>query len=79
MSRATAASASQARRGVSGAGPDRAADALRQAWGQEYDIGFADGAWRAYRLDGGGNLLTGPTPDELATAIRADWAARTTR
>jgi hypothetical protein len=54
--------------------PDRAAGVLRLSW-TGYDIGFADGAWRAARLDGTGDLLTGTTPDELNAAIRADWSA----
>ena len=52
---------------------DRAAEALLLTWGDAYDIGFADGAWRAYRLNGPGTLLTGRTPDELAATLRADW------
>jgi hypothetical protein len=66
-------------RGVFNVDPDRAAEAVRLAWGDDYDIGFADGAWRAARLDGTGPLLTGQVPDELAFAIRADWGARSAR
>jgi hypothetical protein len=55
---------------------DRALGALRLAWGDVYDTGFADGAYRAARIDGTGDLLTGRTPDELAAAIQADWGAR---
>jgi hypothetical protein len=58
---------------------DRAADALRLAWGEAYDIGFADGAWRAARLDGTGALLTGQVPDDLAAALRADWGVWSAR
>ena len=58
---------------------DRAIDALRLTWGETHDLGFADGAYRAVRLDGTGDLLTGRTPDELATAIRADWGTRSAR
>jgi hypothetical protein len=57
----------------------RATEALRLAWRQAYDIGFADGAWRAGRLGRTGTPLTGMTPDELNAAIRADWARRSTR
>ena len=57
----------------------RALEALRLEWAAEYDAGFADGAYRAARIDGTGDLLTGQTPDELAAAIRADWAAGGTR
>lgn len=35
------------RRGVFEVDEDRAIEALRLAWGDAYDIGFADGAWRA--------------------------------
>ena len=58
---------------------DRALDALRLAWSDVYDTGFADGAYRAARIDGTGVLLTGRTPDELNTAIGADWNARSPR
>jgi hypothetical protein len=67
------------RRGAFNRDPDRAAEVLRIAYGDTYDIGFADGAWRATRLDGTGHLLTGAVPDELAAAIRADWDARRAR
>ena len=67
------------RRGVPGAEERRAARALRLAWGGAYDIGFADGAWRACRLDGSPFLLTGTTPDQLTASIRADWARRSAR
>jgi hypothetical protein len=61
------------RRGPFDVDQDRAIEVLRMTWGDMYDVGFADGAWRAARLDGSGVLLTGQTPDELAAAIRADW------
>jgi hypothetical protein len=64
------------RRGVFDVDERRATEALRLAWGEAYDIGFADGAWRACRP---GTLLTGTTPDELNRAIRADWARRSAR
>jgi len=67
--------AAATRHGVSGVDTDRAAEALRLAWGTAYDIGFADGAWHACRLDGNGTLITGATPDVLNAAIRADWTA----
>jgi hypothetical protein len=63
------------RRGAFGVDTDRALDALRLEWGDIYDTGFADRAFRAARIDGTGDLLTGETPDELAAAIRADWGA----
>lgn len=67
------------RRGVFDVDEDRAAEALRPAWGETYDIGFADGTWHAARLDGTGALLAGQVPDELAAAIRADWGVRSAR
>ena len=67
------------RGGVFDVDQDRAIEALRVTRGDTYDIGFADGAWHAARLDGAGTLLTGRTPDELAAAIRADWGARSAR
>lgn len=77
MGRATAsATAEGTRHGVSGGDTDRGAEALRLACGTAYDLGFADGAWHACRLDEDGILITGTTPDELSGAIRADWTAR---
>jgi hypothetical protein len=67
------------RRGIFDVDEDRALDALRLAWGDVYDTGFADGAYHAALIDATGDLLTGQTPDELAAAIRADWAARGAR
>jgi hypothetical protein len=64
------------RRGPFDVDTDRALEALRLEWAAEYDTGFADGAYHAARIDGTGDLLTGQTPNELAAAIRADWAAR---
>lgn len=58
---------------------DHALDALRMAWGDTYDTGFADGAFWAARLDGTGDLLRGRTPDELAAAIQANSGARSAR
>ena len=43
--------------------------------GTAYDIGFADGAWHACRLDGNGTLITSAMPYVLNAAIRADWTA----
>jgi hypothetical protein len=57
----------------------RALEALRLEWAAQYDTGFADGAYRAARIDRTGDLLTEQTPDELAAAIRADWAKWGTR
>ena len=77
MGRTTApGTAAAKRRGVSGAGTGRAAEAVRPARGTAYGLGFADGAWHACRLGGDGTLITGATPGELNGAIRADWTAR---
>ncbi|HEY6316246.1 MAG TPA: hypothetical protein VIY52_36305 [Streptosporangiaceae bacterium] len=71
-------------RGASDVDVDRALDALRGTWGGAYAVGYdsttgiSGGRWRAWRL-GGGGMVTGETPDELATAIRADWGARSAR
>jgi hypothetical protein len=57
----------------------RALDALRVTWGNAYAVCFDDaigiggGRWQAWRLGGHGTRLAGATPDELNTAIRADW------
>ncbi len=75
----TGGTAGTARRGPFDVDQDRALDVLRLAWGDVYDAGFADGAYRAARIDGTGNLLTWQTPDELNAAIRADWNARSSR
>ena len=67
-------------RGVFDMDEKRALEALRLTWGDAYAICFDDaiiegGArWRAWRL-GGGAAITASTPDELNTAIRADWGA----
>ena len=75
----TGGTSGTARPGPFDADQDRALDALRLAWGEVYDTGFADGAYRAARIDGTGDLLAGQTPDELNAAIRADWNARSSR
>ena len=67
------------RRGVFDADLDRALEALRGTWGDAYAICYDGTAgitprWRAWRLGDGGGMLVGSTPDELAAAIRADWA-----
>ena len=63
---------------MSGAGQDRAADALRVAWGGACDIGSGRGRRVAQRRDGG-DLLAGSTPDELTVATRAGLATRRAR
>jgi hypothetical protein len=78
MERAARAGAAGERRGVFDVDEERVIEALRLAWGEAYDIGFADGAWRALRLDGHGLLVTGQTPDELNAAIRADFTRERT-
>ena len=59
---------------------DRALEALRLTWGNTYAVCFDDaielgGRWQAWRIGGQGVRLAGATPDELNTAIRADWQA----
>jgi hypothetical protein len=49
----------------------------------ELELTWADGGYHAFSADGGtwcavsssGEVLTGATPDALARAIRAHWAA----
>lgn len=68
------------RRGVFEVDEERALEALRLGWGEAYAICFDDSLgpdgprWRAWRLADQGTPLAGRTPDELATAIQADWA-----
>ena len=50
-------------------------DQVKDAYGADYDIGFAGGAYCAHRLTGG-PLLTAATPGELAAAIWSDWNGR---
>ncbi len=52
----------------------RALEALRLAWGDAYDIGIERGQWKARSRDTEARVFTGCIPDELVTAIRADWA-----
>jgi hypothetical protein len=59
--------------------PDAVIAAMTAAWGDAYDLGWADDAYRAARLDGTGELLSGTTPDELHVAIQADWTLRKPR
>jgi hypothetical protein len=55
----TGGTAGAARPGPFDVDQDRALDALRLAWSDVYDTGFADGAYRAARIDGTGDLLIG--------------------
>lgn len=63
------------RRGVFEVDEDRALAELELAW--------ADGGYHGFSADGGtwcaissaGDVLTGDTPDALATAIRTHWQA----
>jgi hypothetical protein len=75
----TGGTARTSRPGPSDSGQVRALDVLRLAWGEVYDTGFADSAYRAARIEGTGDLLTGQTPEELNAAIRAEWNARSSR
>lgn len=69
------------RPGVFTVDTDRALEALRVTWGNAYAVCFDDaiemggGRWQAWRLGGQGLRLAGATPDELNTAIRADWSS----
>jgi hypothetical protein len=56
---------------------ERALDALTSEWGDHYEIWFHDGQWSA-KVEGTSDAdrFCGETPDELTTAIRADWARR---
>ena len=68
-------------RGAFSVDTDRALEALRLTWGNTYAVCFDDaielsgGRWQAWRIGGHGIRLAGATPDELNTAIRADWQA----
>ena len=48
-------------------------ESVKEAWGDDYDIGLANGLCLAYRLTGG-DLLAADTPEGLESAIRADYA-----
>ena len=54
---------------------DRALAELELAWSEGGYHGFtaADGTWCA--ITSAGEVLTGATPDELASAIRVHWRA----
>ncbi len=56
----------------------RALDALRLAWGGEYDeIWVHGGEWCAHHKDAEeGDVITGSTPDELNRKIREDCSRR---
>lgn len=51
---------------------DRLLDALRLAWGAEYEISIDGGTWRGWRLSGRGVQISAPGPGELNAAIRED-------
>jgi hypothetical protein len=74
MGRAAAARRAQPR-GPFAVDQDRALAELELAWSEGGHHGFtaADGTWCA--ITSAGEVLTGVTPDELATAIRAHWQA----
>lgn len=52
--------------------------ALADKWTGLFDVGFADGAYRAYRITAG-QLLTADTVAGLDSAIRADFYRWITR
>jgi hypothetical protein len=65
------------RRGVFDVDEDRALAALLLTWGDLYEIHVTGGQWQAWHKDAvPEDMLDGETPDELAAAIRADWARR---
>jgi hypothetical protein len=80
MTMTGAAAADRQRPGVFTVDTDRALEALGVTWGNAYAVCFDDaisiggGRWQGWRLGGHGTRLAGATPDELNTAIRADWA-----
>ena len=47
---------------------------VREIWLGIYDVGYADGAYRAARTLAAGPLLTTDSVEGLDSAIRADWA-----
>ena len=51
----------------------RALEALRWNWGEAYKIDLIDGRWLAERLDGLGGPIEAGSPEELHTAIVADY------
>jgi hypothetical protein len=52
---------------------EMAMEKLAGSWQPAYDVGFADGAYRAFRWPDG-PLITAATIDGLDSAIRADSA-----
>jgi hypothetical protein len=62
------------RRDVFAVDVGKALEALRLAWGAVYDIRFQDGRYAASRWDAPWDEITGETPDELTTRMRANWA-----
>jgi hypothetical protein len=74
MGQAAEMSAAGGQRGAFDVDRDRAVEALRLAWGDAYEVSVNGDKYRASRVDGDGEELTGDTPDELNARIRADWA-----
>ncbi len=70
-----AAAAEGQQRGVFDMDEDRALAELELAWAGGGYHGFSadGGTWSA--ISSAGDVLTGGTPDELATKIRAHWQA----
>ena len=51
---------------------DLVLEQIRDAYSTAYDIGIADGLYRAHRLTGG-PMLSAATPGGMARVIWADW------
>lgn len=66
----------QAHRGVFDVDEGAALAELEEQWapGGYHAFGADHGTWSA--VSSAGDVLTGDTPDALATMIRADWQAR---
>jgi hypothetical protein len=69
------ATAARQRRGVFSVGENAALAGLELAWTDGGYHGFSvdDGIWSA--ISSAGEVLTGDTPDALASTIRAHWQA----
>jgi hypothetical protein len=57
----------------------QALDALRLGWGVAYEIGVADGLWRAWRRDRIGGVIEARGPEELRQELMDDHETRAVR